>query len=926
ESYVEDAFGFFEVPHKYISTGVRADRANPSHFRASALVNIPAGKHRLLLRGRGTSRLYIDGTKVLETAARPTDSGGHTPLAVQDEYLDLGPGFRFAPPGNRDAWCEFETAGGQHFVILESMLGNIVGKNKQRPELGETVAAISLEGSDDWSLLSPGDRHVDYDDDGWAAYEAERRRWLDDVNAQARAACREAHADYWNNRRSAAAKWLESVEPVVVPALPDGYPAHNAIDHFIADRIAAVAKESAQNQSSDINYHRDIRPLLEARCYDCHQGGKAAGGLRIDDRSSALSGGESDGPAIIPGDVDHSAILQRVLSEDEDAVMPPRGDRLTADDVDLLNRWISKGAVWPQFDVDHFELNPPADDLAFLRRVTLDTVGVTPTEAEIDAFQRDDAKSRRSHVIDRLLADGRWADHWMGYWLDVLAENPNMINPTLNNTGPFRWWLYESLIDNKPADLFVTELIRMEGSERFGGPAGFATASQNDLPMAAKGIIVSSAFLGVEMKCARCHDAPAHVSSQEDLLQLAAMLQQSSVKLPASSSVPDDRLHQTGRKPLIQVSLKPGVEVQPAWPFARFCETAVAEELAEHPDSNRDRLAALITAPQNERFAQVIVNRIWQRLMGRGLVQNVSDWEKAAPSHPDLLRWLGHRFVESGYDVKAITRLILNSHAYQRATDSTLVETSPLYVSPAPRRLTAEQIVDSAFHATGTPFDLEEVSLDIDSVRELKTAITLGKPRRSWMLASDSNERDRPSLSLPRISAVAGVLTAFGWRGARQDPRSVRETEPNMLQPAIFANGVMNTWLTRLSNRHEMTQLALEKQPLETLIDRVFLRLLTRHPSAEEKAQYVKLLAEGYDTRIIPTAQRTSPEPKKHEPTRYVSWSNHVDGPANTLALQREAEARRGDPPTNTLNNDWRLRMEDFLWAVLNAPEIMYTP
>ncbi|MCA9058384.1 MAG: DUF1553 domain-containing protein [Planctomycetaceae bacterium] len=926
ETYEEEVFGFFEVPHKYISTGVRADRANPSHVRASAVVTIPAGKHRLLLRGRGTSRLFIDGTKVLETAARPTDSGGHTPLAVQDQYLDLGPGFRFAPPGNRDAWCEFESDGGEHFIILETMLGNILGKNKQRPELGETVVAISLAGSDAWSLLSPGERHVPYDDAGWAAYEVERREWLDEVNAKARAACRLANQNYWSRRRAAAAEWLAQIDQVKVPALPPGYPAQNAIDHFLAARIDAVAAEARRSHTADINYHRDIRPILESHCYDCHQGGKAGGQLRIDNRQSMLTGGESAGPAIVPGDLDQSALIHRVTSTDEDVVMPPRGDRLSATEIDLLNRWISGGAVWPQFDVERFELNPLADDLAFLRRVTLDTVGVVPTEAEIAAFLQDESAARRSTVIDRLLADRRAADHWMGYWLDVLAENPNMINPTLNNTGPFRWWLHESLLDNKPVDLFVTELIRMEGSERFGGPAGFATASQNDLPMAAKGIIVSSAFLGVEMKCARCHDAPAHISRQEDLLQLAAMLQQSAVKLPQSSSVPDDRLHQTGRKALIEVSLKPGVEIQPNWPFARFCDAATADQLAEHPESDRDRLAALITAPQNERFAQVMVNRIWQRLMGRGLVENLSDWEKTAPSHPELLRWLGHRFVESGYDVKAITRLILNSHAWQRATDPQLTETSPLFISPAPRRLMAEQIVDSVFHATGTPFDLEEVSLDIDSVRELQNAITLGKPRRSWMLASDSNERDRPSLGLPRNAAVASVLTAFGWRGARQDPRSLRETEPNMLQPAIYANGVMSTWLTRLSDRHGLTKLALEDQPLDELVDRVFLRLLTRHPSAEETQRYLQLLTDGYGTRILPESERVQPEPKKHEPTRYVSWSNHVDGPANTLALQREAEARRGDPPTNTLDEDWRLRMEDFIWAVLNAPEMMYTP
>ncbi|HRX83083.1 MAG TPA: DUF1549 domain-containing protein, partial [Pirellulaceae bacterium] len=410
---------------------------------------------------------------------------------------------------------------------------------------------VSLEGSESWSLLSPGERQVAYTDEGWGAYEAERRQWLAAVNAKARADCREANRGYWDKRRSAAAEWLAGTEQVQVPELANGYPANNPIDNFLAARIAAVAKESEQVDEGGVDYFKEVRPLLESRCYDCHQGGKAQGGLRVDDHESMLAGGESEEPAIVPGKVDESSLVDRITSKEEGFVMPPKGDPLSDEEIALLKRWIEGGAAWPQFDVTSFKPTPLADDLSFLRRVTLDTVGVTPTEAEIDAFLDDNPETRRAHVIDRLLDDPRWADHWMGYWLDVLAENPNMINPTLNNTGPFRWWLYESLLDNKPADLFVTELIRMEGSERFGGPAGFATASQNDLPMAAKGIIVSSALLGVEMKCARCHDAPAHVSMQEDLLQLAALSKQAPIKLPESSSVPPGRLHQTGRKPLI---------------------------------------------------------------------------------------------------------------------------------------------------------------------------------------------------------------------------------------------------------------------------------------------------------------------------------------------------------------------------------------
>lgn len=926
ETYQEDVFGIFELPQKYISTGVRADRANPLHLRASAIVKLPAGKHRLLLRGRGAARLEIDGKLILETPMRPTDTGGHGLLSWQDKYLDLGPDFRFAPPGNRETWGEYESDGNEHFVILETLVGGLAGKNKLRSEPGETVVAVSLEGRESWSLLSPGDRQVKYTDEGWASYEAERRQWLAQVNAKARANCLANNSDYWNHRHSFAADWLASIEQVKVPELAEGYPANNAIDHFIAARIATVAKESSQVEAGGVDYFKEVRPILEKHCYDCHQGGKAQGGLRIDNHESMLTGGESEEPAIVPGKVDESILLERVTTEDDGMVMPPKGDRLSDEEIAILKRWIEGGAVWPQFDVASFTPTPLSEDLDFLRRVTLDTVGVTPTEEEIAEFQSDSSESRRANAIDRLLADPRWADHWTGYWLDVLAENPNIINPTLNNTGPFRWWIYESLLDNKPADLFATELIRMEGSERFGGPAGFATASQNDLPMAAKGIIVSSAFLGVQMKCARCHDAPSHVSMQEDLLQVAALLKQTTIKLPETSSVPAGRLEHTGRKPLIQVTLEPGVEIQPVWPFERYCDEAVADELAENPDNPRDRLAALITAPQNERFAQVMVNRLWQRMMGRGLVESVSDWEMSEPSHPELLRWLGHQLVATGYDLKAVSRLILSSHAYQRATDTTLAKTSPLFISPAPRRLTAEQIVDSVFHATGTPFDLEEVSLDVDSVRVTNTSITLGKPRRSWMLASTSNERDRPSLSLPRITAVANVLETFGWRGARQDPLSIRETDPNILQPAIYANGIMSIWLTRLSDRHGMTLLALEDQPVEQLVDRIFLRLLTRLPSAEEKQRYVSTLSQGYSDRVIPESERVSPERGPREPVRYVSWSNHLDGAANVLASQKEAEARQGDPPTNALNEDWRLRMEDVLWAVLNAPEWIYTP
>ncbi len=301
-----------------------------------------------------------------------------------------------------------------------------------------------------------------------------------------------------------------------------------------------------------------------------------------------------------------------------------------------------------------------SDDASFVRRVYLDTVGLLPTAQEASGFLADTSAGKRAKLIDRLLRDARWADHWTPYWQDVLAENPAMLKATLNNTGPFRWWIHDALLDNKPMDRFATELILMEGSAQYGGPAGFAVSSQNDLPMAAKAQIVSSAFLGMEMKCARCHDAPNHPFNQEDLFSLAAMLQRAPVEVPESSLTKglSENSH-------VVVSLKAGQTIEAHYPFADAPKQPLDGVLRKAGDS-REMLAAMLTDPRNDRFAQVIVNRLWKaaarlrhRRAGGGL-------GSSSPSHPELLAWLGRELITHDYDLKHVARLIFNSETYQR--------------------------------------------------------------------------------------------------------------------------------------------------------------------------------------------------------------------------------------------------------------------
>ncbi|MCL4200845.1 MAG: DUF1553 domain-containing protein [Pirellulaceae bacterium] len=566
---------------------------------------------------------------------------------------------------------------------------------------------------------------------------------------------------------------------------------------------------------------------------------------------------------------------------------------------------------------------PLSGDLEFLRRLSLDVTGTIPTTEQIDQFLADREPNRRARWIDRMLASDGWADHWVGYWQDVLAENPNIVNPTLNNTGPFRWWIHESFWNNTPLDRMVTELVMMEGSEYFGGPAGFGMATQNDAPMAAKAHILGQAFLALEMKCARCHDAPYHDLLQSDLFSTAAMLRRGPQEVPATSTIPGG--DEAVKSLLVEVTLKPGERVPPVWVFEDLIPNEVPDGVLRSADDSRERLAALITSPRNRRFAQVIANRLWHRYLGRGLIEPVDDWEYADPSHPELLDYLADELIASGYDLKHLARLILNSHTYQRIPRSpeTISSTSHyLFAAPVMRRMTAEQLVDSLFVAAGKPFDAGRMSIDIDGARAFNQSLDLGVPRRAWQFASMSNERDRPSLSLPFVHPFVTLLETFGWRSSRQDPLTVRNQEATVLQPAIMANGTITSQVSRLTDDSRLTEIALMDQPLDALIDHLYLRLLTRPPGETERAMFHELLAKGYEQRRIDAPLVERPR----LPRGLVSWSNHLHPQANVIQVQLEEAVRQGDPPTARLDADWRQRMEDMVWTLINSPEFVFVP
>lgn len=915
-----DSYFVPRIPLRFDGMGIRTGWRQGVLMTMAGDVVLPEGEHEILLRVRGLSRLWADGVLIAMSLPPGKDPpNGEERLTPLSE--PLFPGARL--PGYRQQEIRGSVSVEDSHpvrVVLES----IVGGPGLRTESGEVSVAVKVD--NEWQLLRPGTKtRIPFDDSSVSAVAGTALRSLAELDDERRRTAAASQNAYWNKRHAEARAAVQ--RRLLSPPVHDGI--KHPIDAFLESKRQRVVNSSGRKQDP---FHSKVMPILRKHCLRCH-GEKARGGLRLDTRAHALAVLESGQAAIIPGQPDESELLRRVTVESIDERMPPTGSALSDEDVATLRMWISKGATWPGISVSREDatLAPIVSDAVFLRRVWLDTVGVPPPESEVRPIVSGErAVFDRHAVIDTLLKDERCADNQMGEWLDLLAENPALLNKAQGSTGPFRFFLYDSLRDRKPLDRMVTELILMRGGAEEGGSNGFALAAENDSPFAAKAHILSSSFLGIEMQCARCHDAPFHDVSQQDLFSLTAMLQRKAADVPGTSQVPATFFTGRTRPPLIQVTLKSGTSVQPSWPFSE--ETGVEDSdginaIMMNPSDSRERVAALMTSPDNRRFAAVMVNRIWKRLMGAGLVEPAHDWEGQSASHPDLLQWLANELVLADYDVRHVYRVIMISQAYQREAQGRNRQNSAerrLFQAPDARRLSAEQIVDSLYASVTAGMEVGELTFVHDGRRALSNRQTLGRPHRAWMMASLNNERDRPSLSLPRAQAVADVMQAFGWNGARQKPVSERNEELSVMQPGVLANGVLAGNLCRATAGSTVADLAVKSATPKELLTALFLRVLSRLPTDAEVRTFVPQLAQGFSTRIIPGPERSAVP--KEEPLRRVTWFNHLRPDASRIQQEIERRVRRGPPADPRLVTEWREVYEDVIWALMNHSEFVWIP
>jgi mono/diheme cytochrome c family protein len=469
-----------------------------------------------------------------------------------------------------------------------------------------------------------------------------------------------------------------------------------------------------------IDFTKEIQPILQASCVQCHANNSAKGKLSIDTREGLLKGGES-GPAIEIGKSGDSTLINLVsgIDIDADMIMPKKGNRLSANEISQLRAWIDQGAPWPKgFTLSTFKNAPleprrpqvpviasidnpidrilqpyydenkiaPGDvvsDAVFARRVYLDTIGLLPPPSELEAFEKDRSADKRVKLVNALLnRNEQYAENWMSFWNDLLRNDYKGTGYIDGGRKQITAWLYNALKEDMPFDQFVRELTTgANGSEGFIKGIvwrGVVNAAQSPQMQAAQNI--SQVFMGINLKCASCHDSFVSTWKLTDSYGLAGVYADGPLEMERCA------------KPLGQTA-----------PMKFLFPQLGAVDATAPRDKRLEQLAAAITSEKDGRLTRTMVNRLWQRLVGRGIIEAVDDMDRK-PWNQDLLDWLAVDLVDQKYDLKKTMARIMTSRAYQLPAIVESQERNEQYVFKGPnvRRMTAEQFADAVATVTGS--------------------------------------------------------------------------------------------------------------------------------------------------------------------------------------------------------------------------------
>jgi hypothetical protein len=601
--------------------------------------------------------------------------------------------------------------------------------------------------------------------------------------------------------------------------------------------IVASSLIASAATAAEIDFAHEVLPLLKQHCAKCHTNGTYKASLSFDTREALLDAG-----VVEPGESDASYLIDLVTSDDPELRMPSEGPALTAAEVDVLRRWIDAGLPWeegfsfrtaeykaplkprrPELPpaeagvenpIDRIVLSywrernlspPPAlDDAAFYRRASLDLVGLLPDADEVDAFVADSDPLKREQLVERLLEDRvAYADHWLTFWNDLLRNDYAGTGFIDGGRQQITDWLYASLLDNKSYDKFVRELIapapESQGFAKGIVWRGQVNASQRPELQFAQN--VGQVFLGVNLKCASCHDSFIDDWKLTDAYGLAAIV----------SDVPLE-IHRCDKPTGAMASA-----------YFLFPELGGVDATAPREERMK-QLSRLMTDPDNGRLTRTVVNRLWHRLMGRGIVHPV-DSMGGRPWNEDLLDYLAVHLVDSGYDLKQTLRLIAASKLYGMQTvpvDESIAAEDYVFAGPASKRMTAEQFVDALAQVTG----VAAAATANDDTFVKKLADQEGAPGRSFIRAS--------------LTKSTPLMRTLG-RPNREQVVTTRPAELTTLEALELSNGRPLSELLDAGAAKLIAEAGDDTKAADELCRSLVRAALSREPTNEELARLVEL-------------------------------------------------------------------------------------
>ena len=338
------------------------------------------------------------------------------------------------------------------------------------------------------------------------------------------------------------------------------------------------------------------------------------------------------------------------------------------------------------------------DDVVFLRRASLDLLGALPSGDVARQFVESSDPEKRTKLVDDLLQRPEYADYWAIKWSDLLRNEER----TLDRKGVenFHAWIVHHVAQNTPLDEFARQLVSGRGST-YASPASNYYRALRDPATRAES--TAQVFLGIRLQCAKCHNHPFDRWTQDDYYSWTSVFSRIDYKVLENRRRDDNDKHEFIGEQI--VFFGQGDEVddprtgKPQPPRLLNSGNAIPRG-----DERLDELAGWLTSPDNPFFARTQVNRVWQSLLGRGIVDPVDDFRLTNPPvHPELLDWLTAEFIAHGYDQQWLIRTIMNSSVYQLSSEpnETNAGDESHFSRGIVRRLTAEQLLDSLVQVTG---------------------------------------------------------------------------------------------------------------------------------------------------------------------------------------------------------------------------------